>query len=115
MDVDVEAWFDGASETVRVRLAELRDLILEAVPEVREEIKWGRPCYSVGGVLFCYLQASRAHATLGFQQGAALADPGGLLEGAGKEMRHVKVVPGRATQTQEILALLREAADRALR
>jgi hypothetical protein len=38
----------------------------------------------------------KSHTNVGFFYGAHLDDPGGLLEGAGKNMRHVKLKPGRA-------------------
>ena len=33
----------------------------------------------------------KAHANLGFARGASLPDPAGLVEGTGKNLRHVKV------------------------
>jgi len=38
-----------------------------------------------------YLAAYRQHVNLGFLDGAALDDPGGVLEGTGSRMRHVKI------------------------
>ena len=32
---------------------------------------------------------------VGFFRGAQLADPAGILEGSGKQMRHVKLKPGK--------------------
>ncbi|OLF04668.1 hypothetical protein BLA60_39865 [Actinophytocola xinjiangensis] len=42
------------------------------------------------GLVFTLTAASR-HVTLGLSHGARLADPGGLLEGAGRVHRHVKL------------------------
>ena len=41
------------------------------------------------------MQSRKAHASIGFFQGASLAEPAGLLEGNGKRMRHVKLRPGK--------------------
>ncbi len=43
---------------------------------------------------FGYVAVFRAHANVGFFQGAEPEDPTGLLEGSGKQMRHVKAKPG---------------------
>lgn len=37
---------------------------------------------------YAYLALHRAHVNLGFNQGAELADPAGLLTGPGKSLRH---------------------------
>lgn len=51
----------------------------------------GHPTACVGDAGFGYVDAFSAHVNVGFFHGAALDDPGGLLEGAGKRMRHVKL------------------------
>jgi hypothetical protein len=40
---------------------------------------------------FCYLALHRDHVNLGFNQGAELPDPEGLLGGPGKTLRHAKI------------------------
>jgi hypothetical protein len=44
---------------------------------------------------------------LGFYQGAALKDPSGLLEGAGKNLRHIKIRSLSEVSTKEIGDLLK--------
>jgi Domain of unknown function (DU1801) len=39
----------------------------------------------------CYIAVYSTHINLGFYHGALLADPNGILEGAGKSLRHVKI------------------------
>lgn len=45
----------------------------------------------MGDAAFGYVNAFSAHVNVGFFYGAALDDPGGLLAGTGKRMRHVKL------------------------
>lgn len=59
--------------------------------DVRELLQDGHPTACVGDAAFGYVDAFSAHANVGFFFGAALDDPAGLLEGAGKRMRHVKI------------------------
>ena len=61
--------------------------------DVRELIHDGCPVVCVEDAPFGYVNVFRAHANVGFFQGAELADPMGLLAGTGKRMRHVKVKP----------------------
>jgi hypothetical protein len=63
----------------------------------------------VEDVPFAYVNAFKAHANVGFFRGTKLADPAGLLEGAGKRMRHVKLRPGRQLDEGALAALIAEA------
>lgn len=108
---DANAWFNSANPAQHSTLAALRNLVRSVVPEVIEEIKWGRPCYSNVTGMFCYLYSTKAYVTLGFTNGAALFDPDGLLEGTGKDMRHIKFKQGRSPDHPAVLALLKQAAS----
>jgi hypothetical protein len=70
----------------------LREIILHSSPELQEEYKWSMPNYSYNG-LVCYLQASKKHVNLGFQKGNELEekDKHNLLQGTGKNMRHIRI------------------------
>ena len=60
-------------------------------PDVCELIQDGRPTVCAGEAAFAYVDAYAQHANIGFFFGAFLEDPAGLLEGAGRRMRHVKL------------------------
>jgi hypothetical protein len=61
----------------------------------------------------CSIGVFRRHVTLGFTRGAELKDPGGLLEGSGKLMRHVGLKRLSELDRPEIRALLRRARKHA--
>jgi hypothetical protein len=63
--------------------------------DVRELMHDGCPVVCVEDAPFAYVNVFKNHTNVGFFYGAHLDDPVGLLEGAGKNMRHVKVKPGR--------------------
>lgn len=107
---DVDAWFDAVDPAQRETLVALRRLIRLVAPDAVEAIKWRRPCYANAGGLFCYLDSTKSYATLGLRNGAALVDPERLLEGTGKDMRHIKFRQGRSPDDPAVLALLRQAA-----
>ena len=48
---------------------------------------------------FAYVDVFKSHTNIGFFYGAHLDDPAGMLEGTGKNMRHVKLKPGREPDT----------------
>jgi len=108
MATSVDAWFDQGSARQRAQLAELRSILRATVPDAVESLKWGQPCYARRG-LFCYLQRAKAHVTLGFQQGAVMQDPHGVLRGAGKQMRHVTFEEGDDVDAAVCADLIREA------
>jgi hypothetical protein len=69
----------------------LQALVREVVPEVTETINpWGIPTFELNGPL-CYFMIAAKHITFGFTRGTSLSDPKGLLEGTGKNLRHVKL------------------------
>lgn len=79
--------------------------------DVGELLHDGHPTACVGEAAFCYVNAFTAHVNVGFFLGAQLADPGGLLQGTGRFMRHVKLGPGHPAD-HAALARLIEAAYR---
>jgi hypothetical protein len=77
--------------------------------DVRELLHDGHPTACVQEAAFAYVAAFTAHVNVGFFQGAGLPDPAGLLEGAGKRMRHVKLKPGQAVDEAALKKLVRAA------
>ena len=77
--------------------------------EVREVLHDGCPMACLGDAPFGYVNVFTAHVNVGFFQGAALSDPAGLLQGAGKFMRHVKLRPGTATNDAALRRLIEAA------
>jgi hypothetical protein len=72
-------------------VAALRILIKKTVPQSRELLNpWGLPTYAWRGAIG-YIMVGKKHVTFGLARGAELPDPGKLLEGTGKNLRHVKI------------------------
>ena len=109
MNDDVSAWFDDLADDHRTLALHLRDLVLAHAPDLREELKWGQPCYSAQS-LVCDIQKAKHHVSLGFGNGAALDDPDARLEGSGAQMRHVRIPLG----TRPDLESLGQLVDAAL-
>jgi len=69
-------------------LVALRELLGET--ELSETMKWGSPCYTLGGKNVVSLSALNDAALLSFFKGALLPDPEGLLEQPGPNSRHAR-------------------------
>src|SRR5215475_2109815 len=81
--------------------------------DLREECKWGKPCYTTDGKNVVIIQGFKEYCALGFFQGALLKDPKKLLVQLG-QVRAARVM--KFTSAQEIAiksatirAYLREA------
>ncbi len=77
--------------------------------DVRELLHDGCPTACVGDAAFGYVGAFKTHVNVGFFHGAALDDPAGLLEGAGKRMRHVKIRWGQPVDAEALNGLIAAA------
>jgi hypothetical protein len=77
--------------------------------EVRELVHDGCPVACLGDAPFAYVNVFATHVNVGFFHGVALPDPGGLLEGNGKFMRHVKLRPGTAIRAASLSTLIEAA------
>jgi uncharacterized protein YdeI (YjbR/CyaY-like superfamily) len=64
-------------ERWRAEIAELQRILSGF--DLREECKWGKPCYTRDGVNVVIIQGFKDYCALGFFQGALLDDPKRLL------------------------------------
>ena len=74
--------------------------------DVRELLHDGCPVACVEDAAFAYVNTFKSHVNVGLFFGALLDDPEGLLEGSGKRMRHVKVIPEREPNAAALAALI---------
>ena len=80
-----------ADPTLQAVIAALRKRMKYLVPSATEFVNpWGLPTFEAKEP-FAYLMVAKKHVTLGFHYGTSLADPHKLLEGTGKDLRHVKL------------------------
>lgn len=69
----------------------LRDEINQAGPDLTVGLAWGFPCWT-GSERIVSIIAHKAHCNLQLWSGARMAkDFPGLIEGTGKQLRHVKI------------------------
>jgi hypothetical protein len=76
---------------LRKVVSALRILVRDTVPGTRETVNaWGVPTFE-SKTPFCFYMVGKYHVTFGFHFGTSLTDPKRLLEGTGKNIRHVKL------------------------
>lgn len=108
-DPAVEAWLAAEASDLRALARRWFTFLRRCGEDVRERLHDGCPVVCVADAPFGYVNCYRHHVNVGFFRGAMLADPAGLLQGSGKRMRHVKLVPGREPDAQALQTLIRLA------
>jgi hypothetical protein len=108
-DLEVEAWFAASHDELRRMARPWFERLRGCGADVRELMHDGHPTICAGDAAFAYVDAFRAHVNVGFYFGAELDDPAGLLEGAGKRMRHVKLRWGEPVDAAALEQLIAAA------
>ncbi len=91
MNEQITQYINAANNEQKEIMTSVRSIIHAHVKDVKEEFKWSRPVFKTTEI-FAYLQSNKNHVNLGFYKDLdKLDDPNGLLEGTGKNMRHIKL------------------------
>lgn len=93
------------------KLAQIRKLIHQALPDVVEEWKWGKPVWSHNGIL-CTGEVYKATVKTTFPKGAALDDPDRLFNSSleGNVRRAIDFFEGEAIDEPAFKDLIKAAA-----
>lgn len=100
MNAKVDAFLAGAKQW-RGEFEKLRAIILEC--GLDEELKWGKPCYTVQGSNILIIQGFKEYGALMFCKGALLKDPHVLLTRPGENTQAARQI--RFTNVQQIVAM----------
>ncbi|MDQ3280015.1 MAG: DUF1801 domain-containing protein [Acidobacteriota bacterium] len=113
---------DAYSADVQELFAAARAIVLKEAPDATELVYDSynavAAAYSFTGQLkeaFCHVAAYTEHVNLGFNRGAELDDPEGVLRGAGKLIRHIRVHSADDLEPGYVRTLVRQAMSRAAR
>ncbi len=108
-DPAVDAWLDVHGGELGANARKWFEAMRRCGDEVRETLHDGCPVACLGDVPFGYVNVFTSHVNVGFFQGAALPDPGRLLQGTGKCMRHVKLRLGTENNDAALSRLIEAA------
>lgn len=85
------AYVRDENPALRKVVRALRSFVKKTIPGTKETVNaWGIPTFEAKDP-FCFYMVGKNHVTFGFRFGTSLEDPEGLLEGMGKNIRHVKL------------------------
>ena len=108
-DPAIDRWMKEHAGDLGAMAGKWFEVMRRCGDEVREVLHDGCPTACLGDAAFAYVNVFTSHVNVGFFQGSALPDPGGLLQGAGKFMRHVKLKPGAALDSAALSRLIEAA------
>ncbi len=113
---DIARFFGEYPAAVGDLAQRLRSLVRAAMPNAREELD--RPARVIGysfapgySGLLCTIIISKEGVKLGIVRGAALPDPRRLLEGSGKQHRHVAFSKPADLERPGLTELLHDAVE----
>lgn len=90
-------------------IRELDAMIHKAAPDLVSSLKWRNLTYHSKRNA-CALVNHEQYVNLQVWTGAEFEDPKGLLQGAGKTMRHIRLVPGARIDRPAVIAIIQQAA-----
>ena len=92
--------------------ARLRELILEADPDLTEEWKWNTAVWTHNGMV-CAVSAFKDHVKINFFKGASLPDPHGLFNSGleAKTSRSIDLYEGDTINEPALKDLIRAAVS----
>jgi hypothetical protein len=108
MSTEVEKYIKNQKSPQREIVQKLRDTILKALPDIKEEFKMGVPWYEGK----YYVVALRDHVNLGFSVKGLSEQETALFEGKGKMMCHVKFYSLKDVDEARVAKLLRLVAEK---
>jgi hypothetical protein len=106
----IDLYVDTKPAELRDVAEQLRKLMKKTVKSAKESVNsWKIPTYESNGPM-CFFMVGKYHVTFGFLRGTSLPDPARLLEGTGKNVRHVKLRTAEDVKEPALRKLLQAAA-----
>lgn len=103
MDKKVSEYIEKQKSPQKEICQQLREIILNTFPNIKEEMKYGVPYY---GNKY-YIVALKVHVNLGFSIKNLTKEEIALLEGSGKTTRHIKINTLEDIDEKKIIKLLK--------
>jgi len=110
VDARVDDYIDGLPDWQQAICAELREIIHEADPQIKETIKRTvRPYFVLEGNV-CALLAAKDHVNLFLYDGAIVPDPDGIITGGheNKTARAIALYRGGTIPRDALITMLRQ-------
>lgn len=108
----VDEFLSNFPETIRKITNELRKMAKDAMPKAHEFLYYDAVNYSVNDSptgRICYFSPSQDHVMAGFLFGVHLNDQHRLLQGVGKQARHIKIKTMNEAKNRDLKDLVKAA------
>jgi hypothetical protein len=115
--LNVEAFLALFPENIQAVAQQLRLLVRQAVPNLREAVYPGwkligyRQIDQGRGRYFCFIAPLADEVRLGFEYGVLMGDPYELLQGTGTQVRYISIRTTSEIQAAAFVFMIAEAAD----
>ncbi len=92
-----------------ILVSKLRELASGVSDTSREDIKWNALCLFKGERAFVGIMPYKKYVSVIFDQGSQLSDPNKILEGKGKQMRHIKIYQEQDIDEKNVADFIKES------
>jgi hypothetical protein len=106
MNKKVEEYIEKQKSPQREICLELRRIVIQTLPDIDEEMKWGVPTYAKGKY---YIASLRDHVNFGVSLQGLSEEEQKLLEGSGKTMKHIQLRSIEEIREKKVVELLKLA------
>lgn len=107
--MNMEEYVDKLDSPLKEIVNELQKIITNHSPDIKEEIKWNVPTYSINKNIFSII-AHKKHVNFQIFRGAHIKDAQ-ELEGTGKDMRHLKFSTLGEVEEAKVEKYLKQAIE----
>ncbi len=104
---EIDSYIESADDNLKPIVIKLRGVIKSISEELKEEIKWNVPTYSIKKNI-CSIMAHKKHVNLQIFRGAEVKDSE-ILDGTGKGMRHLKYKKLGDVKTNIVKEIVKQA------
>jgi hypothetical protein len=101
--IDVITYIQNLKNPQKEVCENLRKIILDTFPNIKEAMKWGVPAFNDG---MFYFVALKDHVNLGFSIKGLEKEELALFDGGGKTTRHIEIKSLDTLDKKRIVALL---------
>ncbi len=103
MNKTVDEYIEKQKSPQKEICQELRRIVFQTFPQIKEEMKWGVPTYAKGKY---YIVALKDHVNLGFSLRGLSKEEQKLFQGSGKTMRHIEIRSLKEINENKVAELL---------
>ncbi|MCK4547300.1 MAG: DUF1801 domain-containing protein [Candidatus Eisenbacteria sp.] len=109
MTAEISEFILGLDDEKRNIVSLLRELSSGLSRGAREDIKWNALCLFKGERAFVGIMPYEKYVSVIFDRGSELSDPDEILEGKGKQMRHIKIHKASDIEEKNVAHFIEES------